>query len=185
MCTVCRSYWAFEHSGLNFEQRMGFCLRSQHRASVFLSHTSVCSHRASVTNTSGSCTGIVLKRLRTNGRCRAQLLLGRTSRCCSPLAARRAARRAPIQRNLPPQRPSHNSKPHTTTLPASCSRRWQTRRSHPVAAPASRWRLPLRRALAVAATASGINRRKKQLPQRRSLPSALGPSQLQRQRARK
>ena len=33
-------YWAFEHSGLNFDQRgLGFCLRSQHRASVFLSHT--------------------------------------------------------------------------------------------------------------------------------------------------
>ena len=110
----------------------------------------------------------------------------RTSRCCSPLAARRAARRAPIQRNLPPQRLSHNSKPHTTTLPASCSRRWQTHRSHVphVSLPAT-WRLPLRRALAVAATASGINRRKKQLPQRRSHPSALGPSQLQRQRARK
>ena len=25
----CRSYWAFEHSGLNFDQRLGFCLRSQ------------------------------------------------------------------------------------------------------------------------------------------------------------
>ena len=23
-------YWAFEHSGLNFDQRLGFCLRSQH-----------------------------------------------------------------------------------------------------------------------------------------------------------
>ena len=32
-------YWAFEHSGLNFDQRLGFCLRSQRRASVFLSHT--------------------------------------------------------------------------------------------------------------------------------------------------
>ena len=38
--TQCRrGYWAFEHSGLNFDQRLGFCLRSQHRASVFLSHT--------------------------------------------------------------------------------------------------------------------------------------------------
>ena len=37
--SLCRSYWAFEHSGLNFDQRLGFCLRSQRRASVFLSHT--------------------------------------------------------------------------------------------------------------------------------------------------
>ena len=34
------AYWApFEHSGLNLDQRLGFCLRSQRRASVFLSHT--------------------------------------------------------------------------------------------------------------------------------------------------
>ena len=26
---LCRSDWAFEHSGLNFDQRLGFCLRSQ------------------------------------------------------------------------------------------------------------------------------------------------------------
>ena len=37
--TVCRSDWAFEHPGLNFDQRLGFCLRSQRRASVFSSHT--------------------------------------------------------------------------------------------------------------------------------------------------
>ena len=32
----CRSYWAFEHSGLIFDQRLGFGLRSQLRASVFI-----------------------------------------------------------------------------------------------------------------------------------------------------
>ena len=34
---TCRgSDWAFEHSGLSFDQRLGFCLRSQHGASVFV-----------------------------------------------------------------------------------------------------------------------------------------------------
>ena len=34
-------YWAFEHSGLNFDQRSGFCLRlrSHARAAIFLSQT--------------------------------------------------------------------------------------------------------------------------------------------------
>ena len=30
--TLHRSDWAFEHSGLNFDQRLGFCLRSQRSA---------------------------------------------------------------------------------------------------------------------------------------------------------
>ena len=35
----CRSYWAFEHSGLNFDQRLGFCLRSQpERPRIFIAH---------------------------------------------------------------------------------------------------------------------------------------------------
>ena len=63
----CRSDWAFEHSGLNFDQRLGFCLRSLHSTErpyfyrtpdelCFSFGVSVCSHSASVTNTSGSFT---------------------------------------------------------------------------------------------------------------------------------
>ena len=34
----CRSNWAFEHSGLNFDQRLGFYLRCQVKSSLYINN---------------------------------------------------------------------------------------------------------------------------------------------------